>query len=219
MRLPEVYFFDMDFTLQDNDSDVSWKQFLMREGLAPADTMAEVDRYFEQYQQGNLQLEEFFRFQLAEFIGKTPAQMAPLLERHFELCSRPKIFSGARELVEKCRRSGGKLVILTSTNRCISAPMGRHLGMDEVLACDPEVKDGCYTGRLANEYSGGPGKVNYAAAYCRANGLELSRAAYYGDGIYDRYILEAVGFPTAVNPVPPLRKLALQHGWNIIDFK
>ncbi|MDD3118451.1 MAG: HAD family phosphatase [Victivallales bacterium] len=218
MEKPAVYFFDMDFTLQDNDSDVSWKQFLMGEGLAPADTLEQVDYYFAQYQRGELQLDAFFRFQLAEFIGRTPAEMAPLLERHFELYSRPKIYPAARELVAQCRSTGGKVVVLTSTNRSIAAPLGRYLAMDDVLACRLEVRDGCYTGRLADEYSGGPGKVNYATAYCRRHGYELAQTAYFGDGIYDRYILEAVGFPTAVNPVPALRELATQRGWNIIDF-
>ncbi len=209
----------MDYTLQDNDSDVSWKMFLVREGLAPANAMELADRYFEQYKQGTLQLDDFFRFQLAEFIGKTPEQMAPLLQRHFEQCCLGRIFPAARQLVEQCRRTGNKVVILTSTNRYIAAPMARHLQMDDILACDLELRDGRFTGRLSSEYSGGPGKVNYARDYCRRAGLELSQAAYYGDGISDHYILEAVGFPVAVNPVPELRALAVQHHWPVIDFQ
>ena len=219
MAEPQIHFFDMDYTLQDNDSDVSWKLFLIKEGLAPANAMELADLYFEQYKQGTLQLEEFFRFQLAEFIGKTPAQMKPLLQQHFNEYCLPKIFPAARELVNTTRKTGAKIVILTSTNRYIAAPMGRELGFDDVLACDLELQDGKFTGRLASEYSGGPGKVNYATDYCRRHGLALNRAAYYGDGISDRFILEQAGFPVAVNPVSELRQLAILHHWQIIDFK
>ena len=31
-----IHFWDMDHTLIDNDCDVSWKEFLIAEGLAPA---------------------------------------------------------------------------------------------------------------------------------------------------------------------------------------
>lgn len=219
MTEPRVHFFDMDYTLQDNDSDVSWKLFLIKKGLAPANAMEMTDLYFEQYKQGTLQLDEFFRFQLAEFIGKTPAQMEPLLQQHFNEYCLPKIFPAARELVKNKQKSGAKIVILTSTNRYIAAPMGRELGFDEVLACDLELQAGKFTGQLASEYSGGTGKVNYATDYCRRHGLDLSQAAYYGDGISDRFILEKAGFPVAVNPVPELRVLAVEHNWEIIDFK
>ncbi len=219
MTEPQIYFFDMDYTLQDNDSDVSWKKFLIREGIAPANAMEQANLYFEQYKAGTLQLDDFFRFQLAEFIGKTPEEMEPLLQKHFEDYCRPTIFPAAVKLVEKCRSTGGKIVLLTSTNRYIAAPMGEYLELDDILACDLELHGGRFTGNLASEYSGGPGKVNYAKNYCRGKGLELCQAAYYGDGISDRYILEAVGFPTAVNPVPELRQLAQRHSWPVIDFK
>ena len=36
---PEFYFFDMDHTLIDNDCDVSWKDFMVAEKLAPPEAL------------------------------------------------------------------------------------------------------------------------------------------------------------------------------------
>ena len=40
-----LHIFDMDHTLIEADCDVTWKQFLVSEGLAPASALAEADRF------------------------------------------------------------------------------------------------------------------------------------------------------------------------------
>ena len=99
MKTPAVYFFDMDHTLINNDCDVSWKQFAVRHNLAPESDLAEADRYFDDYNAGTLDVEEFYLFQFREFIGKTPEEMRPLAELHFEEYVRPHIYPEARKLV------------------------------------------------------------------------------------------------------------------------
>ena len=44
-----IHFWDMDHTLIDNDCDVSWKEFLIAGGLAPASDRELIDLYYEQY--------------------------------------------------------------------------------------------------------------------------------------------------------------------------
>ena len=69
----KVYFFDMDHTLIDNDCDVSWKEFTVAHGLAPRSHLEEAERFFDDYNRGCLDTAKFIRFQLSEFVGKTPA--------------------------------------------------------------------------------------------------------------------------------------------------
>lgn len=220
MKEPRIYFFDMDHTLQDNDSDVSWKQFLISEAIAPADAMKEADFFYEQYKRGELDVKAFLSFQLREFIGRTPAEMLPLVRRHFEMFSRNRIYPEGKMLVDQVIGKGKPAILLTATNRFISAPFAAYLKMTDVLANDLELdSSGRFTGRTLGEYSAGGGKVFYAEEYCRRHGMTLSEAAYYGDSIVDRYLLEAVGFPFAVNPSPQLRQLAVERNWTIIDFR
>lgn len=131
MKTPAVYFFDMDHTLINNDCDVSWKQFAVRHNLAPESDLAEADRYFDDYNAGTLDVEEFYLFQFREFIGKTPEEMRPLSELHFEEYVRPHIYPEARKLVGSLLDAGFPVAILTSTNSVVAQPargVPRHPG-------------------------------------------------------------------------------------------
>ena len=67
--MAEFYIFDMDGTLVDNDCDVSWKLFLVAAGFAPEGDVALAHKYYDDYAEGVLDLDEFLRFQLREFVG------------------------------------------------------------------------------------------------------------------------------------------------------
>ncbi len=216
---PQVYFFDMDHTLQDNDSDVSWKQFLVDEGIAPPETMELVDKYFEQYLRAELDFNEFLKFQLAEFIGHTPQEMEPLLYKHFEQFSSKKIYTAGIKLVSEVKQKGKPVVLLTATNRYISKPFAEYFEMDDMIANDLELVDGKFTGRIIGKYCCKDGKVTNARAWCDKHGLSLSDAKYFGDSVSDLDILQAVGYPVAVNPAEGLRQTAEELHWPILDFR
>ena len=72
----KVYIFDMDSTLIHADCDVTWKSFAVRHKLAPESAIAQADAFYEDYKNGCLDPVAFMRFQLAEFTGNTPEEMA-----------------------------------------------------------------------------------------------------------------------------------------------
>jgi len=49
-------------------------------------------------------------------------------------------------------------------------------------------------------------------------GLDLSRCTAFGDSVNDRYMLEAVGHPRAVNPDRTLGRLARERGWTVLRW-
>jgi hypothetical protein len=51
------------------------------------------------------------------------------------------------------------------------------------------------------------------ADYARAEGIELSESVAYADSSSDLPMLEAVGFPVAVNPEVRLATIARKRGW------
>jgi len=42
---------------------------------------------------------------------------------------------------------------------------------------------------------------------------------YYGDSVVDIPIMEAVGYPVAINPMEELKEFAQKKGWPIISFQ
>ena len=51
------------------------------------------------------------------------------------------------------------------------------------------------------------------ADYCDAEGLRLEESVAYADSSSDLPMLEAVGFPVAVNPETRLAAIARKRGW------
>jgi HAD superfamily hydrolase (TIGR01490 family) len=211
----EIVFFDMDHTLIDNDCDVSWKQFLIEEGLADPAEMDDVHRFYDLYRQGRLPILDFVAFQLRQFTGRGEAEMCELAQRHFDRHVRPRIYPQARQAVEQARRAGAPTAILTATNRIVAEPLARELGMDHVLATELEVRDACFTGRIVEPYCYECEKVTKARALCQPLGLDLERAAYFGDSTSDIPMLDQVGQAVAVNPGDQLAAVAREKGWKI----
>lgn len=214
----KLHLFDMDHTLMDNDSDLSWKTYAVQRKLASPEALQQAEAYFEQYSEGRLDIDAFIRFQLQEFVGNTPETMRRMSQEHFTELARPKIYADAVALVRSLRQNGKLVGLLTATNLVLAKPLADFFGFDYVLGTNLEVRDGKYTGGIAGTYAGGPGKVVIARECAATLGLDLAEVAYYGDSINDRFILEAVGAPTAVNPSRQLSALAEQYRWPVLDF-
>jgi len=220
VKPPSVFFFDMDHTLIDNDCDMSWKQFVVRHGLAPESDLAEADRHFDDYNAGVLDVNEFNLFQCREFIGKTEAEMSELSRRHFEEFVADRIYPDGKKLVESLLDAGCPVAILSSTNSIVTRPIADALGIREVLGTTLELDtSGRFTGRITGPYGAREGKVEIAAAWAKKHCVTLAGIAYYGDSVNDIDILRAVGFPNTVNPAPELRELARKNAWPILSWK
>ncbi len=214
----EIYLFDMDHTLINADCDVSWKSYAVRHGLAPASALDEADAFFADYNRGRLDFEAFVRFQLREFVGRTPEEMAQEAQRHFEEFIKPFCYGAALELVKALSAKSVPVAILTSTNEVIARPVADYFGITELMGTRLALQDGRYTGRIAGEYFAREGKIAPAKEYAARHGRSLADLVYYGDSINDRNVMEVAGRPVAANPSPDLEKIALERGWEIVRF-
>lgn len=215
----KVYIFDMDSTLIHADCDVTWKSFAVRHKLAPENAIAQADAFYEDYKNGCLDPVAFMRFQLAEFTGNTPEEMAEVCQCHFEEFIRPACYPEALALVKTLKEQGIPTAILTSTNTRIAAPTAAYFGVDKLMGTELAVENGRFTGSIAGEYAVRAGKIAPATEFAALHGATLAETAYFGDSINDLDLLQVVGFPVAANPCPELRKIAEEKNWRIVDFK
>lgn len=216
----KLHIFDMDHTLIEADCDVTWKQFLVSEGLAPASALAEADRFFDQYNAGCLDQDEFNAFQLREFAGRTREEMAEISRRHFEKMIRPNIRSAAEKLVRSLLDSDVPCAILSSTNRELVAPVAEYFGITDFNGTVLEMLDGRFTGKIApGEFFAGAGKVMVLNRLCEKYAVTPNEVAAYGDSINDAKLLAAVGHPHAVSPSAALRTLAEANKWRILEWR
>ncbi len=218
-QTPRYWFFDMDHTLIGTDCDVTWKSFAVDHGLAPASALDEAERFFRDYNAGTMDVAAFLEFQLREFAGRTLAEVDEWCRLHFEERIRPHIHADAERLIAGLRGRNAELGIITSTNDRLARPVADYFGIAVLDGTRLETAEGRCTGRIDGIYGAGPGKVEILKRLAAERHAALSEFAYYGDSINDREILEAVGFPHAVNPSGALRRIAEAKKWPLLSWK
>lgn len=205
----------MDHTLIENDCDVSWKEFLVRHGIAPVSACEEAERFYQQYRRNELDVNAFLDFQLREFCQCSETWMRQLAQQHFHEVVEPRIYRDADLLISELAKQGFVLAICTSTNEIVARPIAEALGINNLMATGVEVIHGHCTGRISGPYLNGDGKVKAVQKFCDSRGKGLEDAAYYGDSLADVPLLKKVEKATVINPSADLRELADQYGWEI----
>ena len=138
-----------------------------------------------------------------------------VFESHLVQSIRPEIL----RTMEDHRSQNGAVVLLSSATLPVCAPIIDHLQLDDLICTHLEEKNGILTGKTSGALVYGSEKKNRMISYCREYGYDVSTAYYYGDSHTDRYVMEAVGKPVAVNPDKKLLKIATRLNWPILVKK
>ena len=212
--------FDLDNTLLAGDSDYGWGRFLVEQGMVDADAYErENQRFYEEYQAGRLDILEYLEFSLEPLRRIEPAELARLQRRYLADVVRPMITGASRELLDRHRKRGDILVIITATNDFITAPIARELGVEHLIATVAEQRDGRYTGHVDGTPCFQEGKVERLLAWLKQTGNNLAGSAFYSDSHNDLPLLELVKQPVAVDPDPTLADHAAALGWPQISLR
>jgi HAD superfamily hydrolase (TIGR01490 family) len=211
--------FDLDNTLLNGDSDYLWGVFLAEKGIVDGDYYErENDRFYQEYKEGRLDIFEFLRFSLRPLSENDPEDLRLWHEEFMKEKIGPIIQPAARALVEKHRTAGDTLMVITATNAFVTAPIVAEFGIEHLIATDPEVVDGRYTGEVSGVPSFQDGKVTRLQQWLSANGMDLSGSYFYSDSHNDIPLLERVEHPHAVDPDDALRRHAEERNWPVITL-
>jgi HAD superfamily hydrolase (TIGR01490 family) len=127
---------------------------------------------------------------------------------------RPLVYAESLDLVERHRKRGEPVYIVSATLQEIVEAIADDLGFDGALGTVCEVVDGKYTGKAIRALHA------EAKADCiRSLDYDLEASTAYSDSHTDLPFLEAVGHPVAVNPDRRLRRIAESRGWPIMQFR
>ena len=215
--------FDLDHTLILGDSDVEWPRFLMGKGLIDKAFYDKRNNYFyEQYKDGCMNIDEFLDFQLAPLARFSKEELDRLHAEYLEQNIMPMITEDARLLVQKHFDAGDEVLVITATNRFITAPIVAQFGITHLIAVELETgADGRYTGGHVGVPSYKEGKVTRLHSWLEERGLSLTdfeKTYFYSDSRNDLPLLELVSDPIAVNADDFLREHASKMNWEILDF-
>ena len=123
----------------------------------------------------------------------------------------------ARGLLDEHRKAGRPVVLATTTPHDLICPFADRLGFDDVVATRyAEDDDGFYTGKLEGEFVWAAGKLRAVRRWADAHGVDVAGSYAYSDSLYDLPLLNAVGYPSAVNPDPRLLAIATLRRWPVM---
>lgn len=211
--------FDLDHTLLNGDSDYLWGQFLTQHELVDANVYEkENQRFYDEYVAGTLDIFEFLEFSLAPLSQMEMSELNRLHQQFMDECIRPIITKKSRALIQEHKDKGDTLLIITATNLFITEPIAKELGIDHILATNPEMINNRYTGKVSGTPCFREGKVERLKDWLKETGDNLADSCFYSDSHNDLPLLEMVTKPIAVDPDDTLRSHAEMKGWDIISL-
>src|SRR6187551_2176440 len=154
--------FDLDNTLLAGDSDHSWGVFLVEKQLVDAETYRLANAgFYADYKNGTLDIRAYLQFSLAPLTRHSMADLQALHAEFMRDHIEPLMLAKAEALLKQHRDQGDHLLIITATNGFVTRPIAKRLGVDDILATDPEVIDGRYTGNFVGEPCFQAGKITH----------------------------------------------------------
>ena len=212
--------FDLDNTLLADDSDFLWGCFLVDKGLVDKTTYDEANkRFYDDYKKGTLDIFEFLAFSLKP-LTQIPSEK--LTELHKEFMQKhivPVMTEKGIAQIQAHRAKGDITVIITATNRFVTAPIAQAFEVDDLIATDPEIIDGRYTGRVAGTPCYKEGKITRLNQWLQSTSHDLENSTFYSDSHNDLSLLQVVTTPVAVDPDEQLKATALTRNWEIRSFR
>jgi HAD superfamily hydrolase (TIGR01490 family) len=165
---------------------------------------------------------DFLRFFYRRYEGAPVDQIDEDAAEMFSDLILTKSFPAAIRRVREHRRLGHRTLLITGALDFVVKPLAPLF--DDIIAArmgtTSDLRHGVsYDGRLTYVPPTGEARYQALVDYADAHGLLLRESVAYADSASDLPMLEAVGFPVAVNPETKLATIARKRGWLIEDFR
>lgn len=220
--MTKLAIFDLDNTLLNGDSDVAWGEYLIELGVRDDQVYKQTNlKFYQDYLEGCLDIRAFLRFQLKVLTEYSLETLLQWRQEFMEKKIAPLLLPKAQALIEEHRRNNAHLLIITATNRFITQPIAEKLGISDLIATEPEMKEGCYTGDIVGEPSYAQGKVIRLDHWLAQRNLDLEKIEswFYSDSHNDLPLLRKVTHPIAVDADATLQAEAQRLGWSMISLR
>jgi len=212
--------FDLDNTLLSGDTDVEWLDFLIGQGVLPEShrrANLEMDR---RYRSGEAAALEYVRFYLRFYPAHDMATLLGLRERFVQERIEPRMLPAARKRIQSHKRD--LVAIITATNRFLTEPIAAAFGVEHLIATEPQIEHGRFTGDIVGAPCMREGKIVHLERWLAARGTTLGdfpESWFYSDSINDLPLLERVTHPVAVDADAKLGKIAGDRGWRKLTLR
>jgi HAD superfamily hydrolase (TIGR01490 family) len=212
--------FDLDNTLIGGDSDFLWGEFLGEEGVVDANAYREMNEYFyQQYDLGVLDIYAWLEFCLEPLSRYSMTELEAFHHQFMIQKIEPIMLDKAQNCINRHKERGDTVLVMTASNSFVTAPIAKKYGINQLLATEPEIKAGRYTGGVSGIPCFQAGKVDKLMPWLQKNKETLTGSTFYSDSHNDLPLLELVDNPVAVNADKILTKIAEKKGWKVLNWR
>ena len=156
---------------------------------------------------------DFLRYFYRRFEGASVELMARDSREMLSDLLITKSFPAGIRRVRQHRALGHKTLLITGALDFVVEPL-RPL-FDHMIAAEMTTTNGSYDGQLTAVPPTGEARYQTLVDFAETHNLDLGQAVAYADSSSDLPMLEAVGFPVAVNAETKLASIARRRGWLI----
>ena len=212
--------FDLDNTLLDGDSDVSWAEFLIAKGHIDAGRFHSRNLEFaDDYHNCTLDLDAYTAFVTGPMQQLWPLPLAEL-QVEYQQQLRAMMLPAAIDLIRRHRERGDYTMIMTATCNFIAGGVCDAFAVDSWMATMLELDQSGITGRIMGTPCFQAGKKTLLQQWlAERSQFVFLRTWFYSDSYNDLPLLQAVARPVAVDPDPALRAHAEQYNWPVISLR
>ncbi|GAB2729409.1 HAD family hydrolase [Halomonas garicola] len=213
--------FDLDDTLLDGDCSALWNNWMVERGwiASPGEYLARTQAMNAAYHAGRLRLEQYLAFTLSPLVGRHAEEVAIEVAAFVTIRIVPRVFPQGHKLMAHHRRQGDRLLLISSSSQHLVAPVAKQLGIEQVIAVEPALDEGVFTGDTTGVLSYRGGKVTRLEAWLTEHNATASHLSFYSDSKNDLPLLNRVNRPVVVNPDPVLAEIARVEGWERLDWR
>jgi HAD superfamily hydrolase (TIGR01490 family) len=219
MSKPDLAIFDLDNTILNGDSDYSMINYLVDISLLDKAAKLKNDEFIKDYQQGQLDFNQYTNFALKPYIGKTQDEINEIILPFVERIIEPMINVFALKLIHDHHDKGHTILLASATNELIVKPIAQRLDINNVIGTMVKFENEKCSGEFIPPSAIGVGKLKLVESWMQANQYDsFSGVTFYSDSINDLPLMEAVEFPKAVNPDIKLESISHKRGWEVIHL-
>lgn len=214
--MSKLAIFDVDGTLIKGQSQIHFVMFLRGQGILSLLDMISIFAWYFRYLFLSSGIDQSLNEKIYTKIlgGKRTEEVAEEINNHFSQ-EYKNVYPGAKELLKGCVDKEMQVILLSSMPKPLLRAYAEYFGVKDYYGTELEIRDGCYTGKIAGKILVGEEKLKFIKNNYKDSAIEFD---YFSDHESDLPVLLAAKEAIVVNPTSALSKIAKQKGWRMIQL-
>lgn len=210
--------FDIDGTIFRSSLVIELSHALVRAGIFPKGARKEISREYLAWLNRKGSYEAYINKVVKIYVKHIKGKRYTLVKRIAENViknQKDRVYRFTRDLIKHLKKTGHLLAAISGSPSYIVEKYAKTVGFKEFFGTQLEIKNGKFTGKVANVDSAF-NKAGLVRALAKKYQADLSQSVAVGDTESDIPMLKLVGRPIAFNPNLQLAKYGKRAGWEIV---